>query len=325
MKTAFITGATGFIGLNLVAELTARNWQVTALHRPASDLRWLRQFPVSLAEGDLRDPASLVRAMPESVDVVFHVAADTSTWSARDRTQTEINVAGTRNVVQAALRRGAKRLVLTSTAAAWGKHDQPIREETQSNAPRSRVNYERSKWLSEQEARRGMEQGLPVVIVNPCAVMGPRDRSVWGQVFQAIRDGKMKVLPPGRVPVNHVADVVDAHIAAAEKGRPGENYILPGETVPFADIFREMARLQGIELKARVVSAPVFKAMAWVAATVARIRRRDPELTPEMATLLCHDSRVETDKAERELGYRQSSWRQCLADSHAWLVKEGLL
>lgn len=110
MKTAFITGATGFIGLNLVAELTARNWQVTALHRPASDLRWLRQFPVSLAEGDLRDPASLVRAMPESVDVVFHVAADTSTWSARDRTQTEINVAGTRNVVQAALRRGAKRL-----------------------------------------------------------------------------------------------------------------------------------------------------------------------------------------------------------------------
>lgn len=325
VKTAFVTGGTGFVGLNLVSALTDQGWAVTCLHRAGSDLRYLRRFPVQLAVGDLGDPGSLERAVPEGVAAVFHVAADTGSWARRNAAQTATNVIGTRNVVNAAIRRGARRLVLTSTAAAFGRHAAPLSEQTPSSAATSWVNYERSKWLAEEEVRRGVRDGLPAVIVNPCAVFGPYDISVWGKVFRTIRSGGMVMLPPGQVPVNHAAEVARAHIAAAERGRSGENYILNGDAEPFARIFREMGRLMGIELRAPVVPGVVFKAAARLAAGVAALTGKEPEMTPEMAAILCGANRVVSDKADRELGYRRRPLEQCLQDSHAWLQAEGLV
>jgi nucleoside-diphosphate-sugar epimerase len=325
VKTGFVTGGTGFVGTNLVNELVSQGWDVTCLHRASSDLKYLRRHPVKLKVGDLNDAASLELAMPEGVDAVFHVAADTSSWSAHDATQTATNVMGTRNVVNAARKRGAKRFVFTSTASAYARQDGPLSEQSQSTAMNSWINYERSKWLSEEEVRQGVRDGLSAVIINPCAVFGPYDTSVWGSVFSVIKAGKLALIPPGSVPINHVAEVVRAHIAAVERGRTGENYILNGEHVSFATIFREMARVMGVELKAPVVPGFVFKGMARVAALVATIRGTDPDMTPEMADILCRDNRVETDKAERELGYRRVPLKQCVEDSYAWLKGEGLL
>jgi nucleoside-diphosphate-sugar epimerase len=325
LKTAFVTGGTGFVGINLINELVEQGWAATCLHRPASDLKYLRRLPVSLVAGDLLDPRSLERAVPQDVDVIFHVAADTSSWRPHDAAQTATNVGGTRNLVAAARARSAKRFVLTSTASAYGRHREPISEATKSNAAGSWINYERSKWLSEEEARQGMKQGLPAVIVNPCAVFGPFDTSVWGRVFRAIRDGKMKMVPPGAVPVNHAREVARAHIAAAELGRPGENYILGGEAMPLAHIFREMAKLMGVELRAPVVQPWVLKGMARVIAAIARLTGREPDITPEMAEILCGANQVATDKAERELNYRRRPLDECLSDSYRWLKSEGLL
>ncbi len=325
MKTAFVTGGTGFIGINLVIELVSQGWDVTCLHRATSDLKYLRRHPVKLKVGDLNDAASLEQAIPEGVDAVFHVAADTSSWSRLDAGQTTTNVTGTRNVINAARKKGAKRFVLTSTAAAYGPQDGPLGDNTRSNAADSWINYERSKWLSEEEVRAAGRAGLFTVIINPCAVFGPYDTSIWGGVFGVIKAGKLALIPPGSVPVNHVAEVARAHIAAAERGRSGENYLLNGEHVSFATLFREMARMMGMELKAPVVPGFVFKTMARVAALVATLRRMDPEMTPEMADILCRDNRVESDKAERELGYRRVPLAKCLQDSYDWLKAEGVL
>jgi dihydroflavonol-4-reductase len=325
LKTAFVTGGTGFVGINLVSELTSRNWAVTCLHRIGSDLKYLRRFPVQLEIGDLGDRDSLERAVPENVDAIFHVAADTSAWSGADAAQTETNVIGTRNVVSAALRRGAKRFVLTSTASAFGRQSKPLSEETRSTALTSWINYERTKWLAEEEVRGAIKSGLSAVIMNPCAVFGPYDTSVWGSVFTVIRDGKMAMIPPGTVPINHVTEVVRAHIVAAERGRTGENYILGGEAVPFAQIFREMAKLMGVQLRAPVVPRVVFKCVARIGALVASATGKQPEMTPEMAEILSGKNRVSTDKAERELNYRSRPLEECLRDSYTWLKAEGLL
>src|SRR3954451_23508421 len=114
-RTAFVTGATGFLGLNLVEQLTGLGWTAVALHRPTSDLTYLKRFPVRLVEGAVEDAASLERAVPEGVDAVFHAAADVTFWSRHRERQTRTNVDGTRNVVAAALRRGARKVVHTST------------------------------------------------------------------------------------------------------------------------------------------------------------------------------------------------------------------
>jgi nucleoside-diphosphate-sugar epimerase len=125
---AFVTGGTGFLGLNLVEQLVAAGWQVTALHRTTSDLSKIRRFPVDLVVGDLTDPASLRRAVPRALETVFHVAADTSVWSRHDDRQTRINVDGTRHVVEAALASGARRFVHTSTWNVYGLEQGAIRE-----------------------------------------------------------------------------------------------------------------------------------------------------------------------------------------------------
>ncbi len=325
MKSAFVTGATGFVGTNLVNELVRDGWSVTCLHRAGSNLTYLRRHPVELRVGDILDAQALRAAIPADVDAVFHVAADTQAWRPRDAAQTRTNVEGTRTVVEAARARGARRFVLTSTASAYGTQEGVLSETTPSNAAHSWINYQRSKWLSEEEVRKGARDGLNAVIVQPCAVFGPYDTSVWGKVFKIIRDGKMPALPPGSLPINHAVEVARAHIAAAQRGRSGENYILNGHAEPLARIFREMARLMGIELKAKVLPRPLFMAMGHVAGWVARVRHAEPDMTPEMADVLFRQSRVETDKAERELGYQRVPLDRCLGDSYEWLKAEGML
>jgi nucleoside-diphosphate-sugar epimerase len=326
VKSAFVTGATGFVGINIVNELVRQGWSVTCLHRAGSNLKYLRTQPVELRVGDILDRPSVEQAIPANVDAVFHVAADTSAWRPFDPAQTRTNVEGTRTMVDAARARGARRFVLTSTVSAYAPQDgDVISETTPSKAAHSWINYERSKWLAEEEVRRAARNGFPGIVVQPSAVFGPYDTSVWGGVFKVIRDGKMPALPPGAVPVNHSVEVARAHIAAVERGRVGENYILNGHSERLAHIFREMAALMGIDLRARVLPAPVFRTLGRVAGWAARLRHTTPDMTPEMADLLCRSARVETDKSERELGYRRIPLETCLKDSYEWLRAEGVL
>jgi nucleoside-diphosphate-sugar epimerase len=324
-KTAFLTGATGFVGINIARQLVDKGWNVIALRRDTSNHAYLDRLPVEQVLGDILEPDTLTRAMPQHVDAVFHVAADLNTWSRRNAAQTAVNADGTSNLVAAALNRQAKRFILTSTISAYGHQSTPVSESTVSIAPRSWINYERSKWQAEEAVRRGQQQGLFTVIINPCAIFGPWDTHSWAQMIYLIRDGRLKGIPPGSVTINHVTEVAKAHLAAVEHGNNGDNYLLNGEVISFADLFRMIADQIGVELRAKVMPAPLLKFIARIGTALAVFTGKPPEITPEMAALMCAHTRCDTDKAECVLGYQKVPVKTCVEDSIAWLRSESLL
>lgn len=322
-RSAFVTGATGAVGGALVRELKERGWKVHALHRPASNTESLKELGVNLIEGDISDPGRIVGRIPPTTDVVFHVAGNLSVSSARDAEQMRDNVDGTRNVIEATLKAQAGRFIHTSTLSAYGRHKPPISEDTPSAAPKSFICYERSKWLAEEEVRAAVKRGLDAVIINPGAIMGPGFTAGWADLFYQVRDGLIKALPPGELEVNHMDEVVKAHIAAAEKGRTGENYILTGERASFADMIRKAGELVGVEVKAKPINAPLLMALAWATDKLARLRGKEPDMTPELAAVMCQTLHCDTDKARRELGYKHVPWQVCMTEMYEWLHSRG--
>jgi dihydroflavonol-4-reductase len=325
MKSAFVTGATGFVGLNLVEELVRQGWEVTAMHRAKSDLAELGRFPVTLMPGDITDAGSLRAAMAEDIDVVFHVAGNTNLWSRRNEAQTRENVEGTRNVVEAALARRAKKLVLTSSIAAYGEQTGELTEATKSNAKKSWINYQRTKWLAEEEARKGIRAGLPAVILNPGAIIGRYDTGGWARLFTAVAEDRLPGALPGEVSAAHVTEVVKAHIAAAERGKTGENYILAGTRTSFAEMLTIIAELLGKPPPKRVLSPGLLRVIAWAQGLRAAITGKPPQLTPESVALSTRKVSCPSLKAQQELGFKIVPIRTMLQDSYEWLLASGRL
>src|ERR1700735_2795509 len=187
-RAAFVTGGTGFVGLNLVKELMIRGWDVTALHRSSSDLKLLKRFRPKLAVGELSDPGSLLAAVPPGADTVFHVAGNTNMWRGGNAQQTRDNVDGTRNVVEAALAKRVRRLVVTSSISAYGPVDGDISEGTPSLGGDGSVNLSKTKWQAQELARAAVPKGLEVVIMQPGAIMGACDIGRWSRLFAMVRD-----------------------------------------------------------------------------------------------------------------------------------------
>jgi nucleoside-diphosphate-sugar epimerase len=324
-QTAFVTGATGFVGLNLIEELTARDWRVVALHRPDSDLRYLERFPVERARGDVTDPRSLARAMPERVDAVFHVAGDTSLWSRHNARQDRVNIDGTRHVVEAALRARARRLVLTSSISAWGMQSGRIHEGLPQAGGRSWVNYQRSKYLSEQEVRAGIGRGLDAVILNPASIFGPYDTASWAQLIRLIHTGRLPGVMPGSLSFCHAREVARAHVAAAERGRSGENYLLGGTDASFRELVRTVGEVLGRPVPDRVLPPALLYLVSRAGQLVSYVTGRAPRITPEMVGMATRAITCDSGKAQRELGFRTVALRTMVQDSVDWLRREGFL
>ena len=206
-KTAFVTGATGFLGLNLIGQLTDLGWKVFALHRTSSNLKYLQRFPVQLVEGSVEDGAALERAFPEGVTAVFHIAADVSFWSRHNARQTKTNVDGTRHLVAAALRHGVRKLIHTSTTGVYGFPSETFDESAPHLGKQSWFNYFRTKALAEEEVRLGIARGLDAVLLNPANIVGPYDGNNWSRLIRLAAEGKLPRVPPGRASFCHVAEV----------------------------------------------------------------------------------------------------------------------
>jgi nucleoside-diphosphate-sugar epimerase len=325
MRTAFVTGSTGFVGLNLVEALVAEGWKVVALHRPSSDLTYLSRFAAERVAGDVLDVDSLRAAMPEDVETVFHVAGNVNLWSRRNERQTRDNVDGTRNVVTVALERGAGRFVHTSSIAAFGVHSEPVDERTPTNAPRSWVNYLRTKALGEQEVRRGIDAGLDAVILNPANIIGPYDLANWSRLLYLVHREKLPGVPPGRGSFCHVREVVRAHINAVERGRRGENYLLGGADADFLELIRVCGEITSRRVPARATPWWLLRLMGRIGEWQSFINGRRPTLTPEIAWLMGLRWVCRSEKAIRELDYRTAPLREMLEDCHRWMVAEGRL
>lgn len=325
MNRAFVTGATGFVGLNLIEVLVEAGWRVTALHRATSDLRDLGRFPVERVAGDVTDRDSLRRTMPEAPDAVFHAAGNLSFWSRHDSEQERVNIGGTRNMVAEALEKGAARFVHTSSIVAYGLHRRPISEETPRARAGYRINYIRTKALAEDEVRRGIDQGLDAVLLNPAMVVGRYDRWAWSRLIARVHRGRLPGVPPGGGSFCGAREVARAHLAAVAAGRCGENYLLGGTEATVVELARVAGELAGRATPRRPLPAWLVRLAARLAVWSYRLTRRPPEITPEATALLLAQPICRSDKAARELGYRAVPLREMVEDCYRWMLEEGLL
>src|SRR5262245_12666993 len=228
-----VTGASGFIGANLVHELTQRGHHVRALVRRGSDLRGLAGIKHEPATGDITEIATLQRAM-EGCDWCFHVAATYQLWMRNYEPMYATNVQGTRMVLEAALAAGCSRIVYTSTVGCIGLPEghsgqvDPTNEAAPVSAAQMTTHYKLSKWQAERMALEFAARGAPVVIVNPTAPIGPRDvkPTPTGKVIVDFLNREMPAYLDTGLNWVHVRDVALGHILAAERGRLGERYIL---------------------------------------------------------------------------------------------------
>lgn len=245
-ETVLVTGATGFLGSALCRSLLALGHPVRALHRPTSALTLLEGLPVTRFVGDVLQPETLPPAL-EGAEWVFHAAAEAAHWR-RPTALIRTAVDGTRNVLEAAHRAGVGRAVLTSSLAAMGvpRRGELLDEGSEFNLTPSRFPYGYAKRQSEIEALWVGAGGLPVVIVNPSAILGPGDlHRIGGSLITEMARGWAQVWTDGGANYVHIDDVVRGHLAAMQRGSPGERYILGGENLTHRQAFDTLAEIIG--------------------------------------------------------------------------------
>jgi dihydroflavonol-4-reductase len=328
-RLAYVTGSNGFVGVNLVEQLALSGWRVLALHRAASDTRILgriaAQRAVELVCGDINDPASLTRTLPHGADAVFHVAGSTNLWSMKNAEQDRINIEGTRNMVEAALAAGAKRFVHTSSISVWGMQNGTVDETSVATGNVSPVNYQRSKYAAEEAVRNGIARGLDAVIVNPAGIIGPYDTSGYARLFRLVATGKLPGVPPGSLSFCHVREVAKAHIAAAERGRTGERYLLGGADASVLELVQIIGKLAGRPVPDKPSSAFLLKLVGAAGDFAARFTGKPPTLSSEAAALVTRKLFCDCSKAKRELGFQPVALRSMAEDCYRWMKQEGLL
>lgn len=255
MAKALVTGGTGFVGSNIALRLIERRWDVRILARQNSRQDLLEGGPFEFITGDVLEPETLAPAM-QGIDMVFNAAGVVDHWNQGKDAMYHVNVEGTRNVMEAALQAGIGRVVHTSSTAALGIHpDEIVDEAFQFNVQGEQFPYGHSKHLAEEIALEYYRKGLPVVIVNPTTVIGPRDiRKVSsGVVVEVVNHRIPPLIPPGGTNVIPICDAAQGHIEAALKGHPGERYILGGENISHLQLYRTITNVVGCGKKLKVM------------------------------------------------------------------------
>lgn len=324
-KRAFVTGGTGFIGLNLIEELRAQGYSVTALHRRSSNLRFLDRLDVRRAVGSVVDRGSLEAAMENGVDVVFHVAANTSVWSGCNAEQTRDNVDGTRNMTEVALAKGAKRFVHTSTCAVFGLGKGPFDESSPLLGRESWINYIRTKSLADDLVREAAARGLSSVIMRPAHVIGRFDAAGWATLIRLAVRGQLPGIPSGSGCFCNGREVARAHIRAATRGSENDVFVLGGPVASMLELVTIIGDVTGKKLSARTIPDLLLRVGAGMFALASALTGREPRITPEGVAISTHDLRVDDAKARRELGYMHVPLQQSVHESFEFLRDEDLL
>ncbi|MBV8581192.1 MAG: NAD-dependent epimerase/dehydratase family protein [Candidatus Eremiobacteraeota bacterium] len=323
MRTAFVTGGSGFVGANLVRALLAGGWRVRALVR--GDSPSLLGLGVEIVRGDLFIP-HLADAM-RGCDALFHVAAAYSLWR-RDRDDVlRTNVDGTRAVLAAARAAGVPRTVHTSSVAAIGvRADGTPADETYQSPPERLIGtYKKSKYFGEREARRAFEAGQDVVIVNPTTPLGPWDvkPTPTGEIVVRFLRRRMPAYVETGLNLIDVRDVAAGHILAYERGVAGERYILGHENLSLRALLDRLAAITG--LPAPRVRLPRAIPLAYAALGEHVLARMGiaPDVSVESVRMAKQRMFYVAEKAVRELGLPQSDGTNALADAVTWFRDHG--
>jgi dihydroflavonol-4-reductase len=327
MSFVAVTGANGHVGANLVRALVARGHRVRAMVRQ-NDPEALRGLDVEQVHGDVRDPESLKRAFA-GVEQLYHLAAQISIIGEMGGLVRATNVDGARNVGQAAMAAGVRRMVHMASVHAFQQEpvDQPL-DETRTRVTRgSAPAYDCSKAEGEAAIRALIAEGLDAVIVHPSAVIGPFDYrpSRVGQVFVDLYRRKLPSLLDGGFDWVDVRDVANTTIAAMERGRTGESYLISGT-------WRPIAELAAIAQSVTGVAPPRWTSPMWLARVGApfmegwaRLTKKEPLYTSESLNALRANRCYVRDKSERELGHRPRPTEATVRDVYQWFAQSGRL
>jgi dihydroflavonol-4-reductase len=327
MKT-LVTGATGFVGSHVARQLVSAGNSVRVLVRPTSNLAALDGAAVEPIAGDLRDGASLERAV-QDVQQVYHVAADYRLWTKNPAEIYECNVQGTRRLIAAAHRAGVGRIVYTSTVATIAVPRQGALpdEQTQTTLDEMIGHYKRSKFLAEQIALDAAKSGVPVVIVNPTAPVGPGDwkPTPTGRIILDFLKGKMPAYVDTGLNVAPVEDVAVGHLLAAENGRVGERYVLGGRNMTLKEILDALAAIAGRSAPRIRLPHAVALMAGYADEMFSRVIGREPQIPVEGVRMSRHKMFVESDKAERVLGYQPTKVEAALQRAVRWYEERGYI
>jgi dihydroflavonol-4-reductase len=326
--TVLVTGASGFVGSAVARKLLERGFAVRALVRPTSPRFHLAGLDIAFAEGDLLDAATVRLAMA-GVRHVFHVAADYRLWAA-DRTEImRNNVTSTRNVMEEALRAGVERVVYTSSVAtlAVRRDGSSVDETFPLDEAKAIGVYKRSKVAGERAVEDLVSRGLPAVIVNPSTPIGPRDvkPTPTGRIIVDAARGRIPAFVDTGLNLIHVDDCADGHLAALDRGRIGERYILGGQNVSLSAMLAGIATLLGRRPPRIRMPRSAIVPLAIAAETIARFNGREPLVTLDALRMSKYRMFFTTAKAERDLGLTARPFTDALADAIRWFRGAGYI
>lgn len=307
--STLVTGATGFIGANVVRALLEAGHTVRALLRPASVTLNLHNLPIEMIYGDLLDPSSLRTAL-DGCHTLYHVAAHYSLWTPQPQTLYATNVDGTANLLRAALDLGLEKVVYTSSVATIGlmPDGQAADETAFLSLSKAIGHYKRSKVLAEQRALTFCQQGLPLVVVNPSAPIGPWDvkPTPTGKIILDFLQRKMPAYLDTGLNLVDVRDVAQGHLLAAQNGKIGERYILGCRNMTLQEILQMMAEVSGLPAPKFRIPYGVALSAGYISEWIARLTRRPPRIPLSGVRMARHPMYFSSRKAIRELSLPQS-------------------
>jgi dihydroflavonol-4-reductase len=318
--TTLVTGAAGFLGSHITRQLVARGEDVRVLLRPSSQNRAIADLPLEYVTGDLRDAASLDRAM-KNVRRVFHAAADYRLWAKRSPEIYDSNVGGTKNVLAAAKRAGVEQFIYTSTVATIAvDRPQLPNESTDAKLEEMVGHYKRSKWMAEREALDAAKDGLPVIVAMPTTPVGPWDwkPTPTGKIILDFLNGKM----PGYVETGlnfvGVEECAAGHLLVADKGKTGERYLLGGENLTLKQMLDTLAKITGLPAPSVKIPHGLALGVAYASTVFSRMIGRAPGITIEGVKIAQHMMFVNCTRAQRELGFKAGSVAAALERAVRW-------
>ena len=325
--TTLVTGAAGFLGSHVARQLVARGDDVRVLLRASSTNRAIADLSLEYVTGDLRDPASLDRAM-KGVKRVFHVAADYRLWARRSREIYDSNVGGTKNLLAAAKRAGVEQLIYTSTVATIAVDRPKLPNEfTDAKLDEMVGHYKRSKWMAEREVLNAAKNGLPVIVAMPTTPVGPWDwkPTPTGKIILDFLNGKM----PGYVETGlnfvGVEECAAGHLLLAEKGKVGERYLLGGENLTLKAMLDMLAKITGLRAPSLKIPHGLALGVAYANTVFSRMLGREPGIPIEGVKIARHMMFVDCSRAQRELGFKAGPVAAALERAVRWYEANGYI
>ncbi|HWK25735.1 MAG TPA: NAD-dependent epimerase/dehydratase family protein [Solirubrobacter sp.] len=325
MTRVFLTGGSGLVGGALAAGLVAQGDEVVALARSDEAAAKLRAHGTTPVRAELMDEEDLARAI-DGCELVYHVAGVNTMCPKDPEGMMDVNVRGARIAVRAAARAGARRVILTSSSAAIGEAEGTVGTEASPHRGSYMSVYERSKREGELAAFEEAERaGIELVAINPSSVQGPGRAGGTGRILLGYLNGKLRVFVRTRLSLVDIDDCVRAHLLGAERGQPGERYLISGATLTSQEALDLVSEIAGVRHRVVFVPGAVALAVGVNVARIARARGKTPPVCREMIVTMLHGHHYDGSRATRELGLEYTPIEQTFRRTIEWARGAGLV